>query len=109
MTTLKTLVLEHCQRTDEYVVGFVVGLPIRESGYPHYIPTVSEDDWRKVLKPEELNLLDYDLSRTHGINPNAVYVWTNRSVLFVLFNQQNHEGTLHSLPRDPIECMPEYL
>ncbi len=99
MPNLKEMIDKRCKEMGERVVSFVVGMP----GGIGETSRVPHDKLGKLLSPEDLHLLDFEVDGVH--ESYAVYVWTDKSVLFLVEYCDWIE--LEGVPRNPTLCEPQ--
>ena len=97
LSHLKEWIEEHCKKTGEAVEKFVVSFDNHQGKTSSVVP---EEKCDKLLGPEDLSLLDFFVDGQH-----PVFVWTDKSVLFLIENKGIQ--SLYSAPRDPVDCAPK--
>jgi len=91
----------------EEIVGVVIG----EMGWGDFnkknVPLYDSQPKGKVLSWEKAApFLDYPHDPGYGAPEcNSVYVWTETRVLYVV--QYDGSTSIHSIPRNPVDIMPE--
>lgn len=105
MENFKEDILEAAE--GEKIIGVVIGT----LGWGDYksdaIPQYQDQPRNQLISWEKAApLLDYAYDSGYGAPEcNAVYVWTEASVIFV--SQYDGSTCLHKIPRNPCDCKPE--
>lgn len=99
--------IEDTLEEGEIIESGVIG----EMGWGDYnsekVPNYDKIPKGKTLSWDEMRKwLYYDYSTGYGAPEcNAVYIWTNHRILFVV--QYDGSTSIHGIPRNPVDCIPE--
>ena len=105
MANQKAWIEDHCAATGETLEAFVVGNGDWGGGPD---AEVAESERGTIIDAGRLSILDYESDSGIGsVQSHAVYVWTDRSVGFVVTDGGLER--MHWVPRSPTDVMPEML